>query len=219
MGHPACFLGGREAAHPPHHSPRRVSQPTCHSILTSAHSTHSTHSTHSSQRSASDCVRARFLPRGWLGMQANESCATAEREGAVDRSVQPGLKERLLSIQDWRGYHNPWMPDDDPGWCVRHWACVTAWLRLHSITACVLPCLFSPAGPSVRVLGAGRHSVHPSQTTWESRGNKPCAQTYARTYRRSPSPVTLSSIPLPLPLPPPTLVHSWRKRLFLHQPP
>lgn len=34
-------------------------------------------------------------------------------ESAVDRTVESGLRERLLSIPDWRGFNNPWMPADE----------------------------------------------------------------------------------------------------------
>lgn len=38
---------------------------------------------------------------------------TAEAESAVDRSVEPAVKQRLLNIRGWRGFNNPWMPGDD----------------------------------------------------------------------------------------------------------
>lgn len=31
----------------------------------------------------------------------------------MDRSVEPAVKQRLLSIPGWRGFNNPWMPGDD----------------------------------------------------------------------------------------------------------
>lgn len=34
-------------------------------------------------------------------------------ESAVDRTVEVGVRERLLSIPNWRGFNNPWMPIDE----------------------------------------------------------------------------------------------------------
>ena len=38
--------------------------------------------------------------------------AGAQRESDVDRTMQPSVKARLLSVRDWKGYRNPWMPED-----------------------------------------------------------------------------------------------------------
>ena len=37
----------------------------------------------------------------------------AVSESAVDRTVEVGVRERLLSIPNWRGFNNPWMPIDE----------------------------------------------------------------------------------------------------------
>ena len=39
--------------------------------------------------------------------------AVAEAASALDRSLQPEERQRLVSVRDWRGYRNPWMPEAD----------------------------------------------------------------------------------------------------------
>lgn len=39
--------------------------------------------------------------------------AVTQRESDVDRTLSPGIKAKLLSVKDWKGYHNPWMPADE----------------------------------------------------------------------------------------------------------
>lgn len=34
-----------------------------------------------------------------------------EHESQVDRTLSPHVKASLLSVRDWRGYRNPWMPE------------------------------------------------------------------------------------------------------------
>lgn len=36
-----------------------------------------------------------------------------EDESAVDRHVEPGMKQQLQGIKGWRGLNNPWMPEED----------------------------------------------------------------------------------------------------------
>ena len=37
----------------------------------------------------------------------------AVAESAVDRTVEAKMRAALLSIPGWRGFNNPWMPDDE----------------------------------------------------------------------------------------------------------
>ena len=39
--------------------------------------------------------------------------AAIEREFAVDRTMDAAVKQRLVSLPGWRGFDNPWMPEDD----------------------------------------------------------------------------------------------------------
>ena len=41
------------------------------------------------------------------------SSETIEREFAVDRTMDAEVKKRLISLPGWRGFNNPWMPEDD----------------------------------------------------------------------------------------------------------
>ena len=50
------------------------------------------------------CLRLRF---------ALYSESPLELESAVRRTVGAGTQERLLNIPSWRGFHNPWMAEDD----------------------------------------------------------------------------------------------------------
>lgn len=43
------------------------------------------------------------------------SCASTVRESDVDRTLGAGVREALVAIPDWRGWHNPWMPEDADG--------------------------------------------------------------------------------------------------------
>lgn len=44
-----------------------------------------------------------------------------EHESQVDRTLAPHIKASLLSVRDWRGYRNPWMPEG--GAVLYYWAC------------------------------------------------------------------------------------------------
>lgn len=37
--------------------------------------------------------------------------AGVQHESEVDRTLAPHVKASLLSVRDWRGYKNPWMPE------------------------------------------------------------------------------------------------------------
>ena len=50
-------------------------------------------------------------PESRMGFAGTPDVVAAE--SAVDRTVESGLRERLLSIPDWRGFNNPWMPNDE----------------------------------------------------------------------------------------------------------
>ena len=39
--------------------------------------------------------------------------AAIEREFAVDRTMDADVKARLIGLPGWRGFNNPWMPEDD----------------------------------------------------------------------------------------------------------
>jgi hypothetical protein len=41
------------------------------------------------------------------------AAGTTESESAVDRTVDPAVKQQLVNIRGWRGFNNPWMPADD----------------------------------------------------------------------------------------------------------
>lgn len=41
----------------------------------------------------------------------NPVLAGVEHESQVDRTLSPHIKANLLSVRDWRGYRNPWMPE------------------------------------------------------------------------------------------------------------
>ena len=41
----------------------------------------------------------------------NPVLAGVEHESQVDRTLSPHVKANLLSVRDWRGYRNPWMPE------------------------------------------------------------------------------------------------------------
>eukprot|EP00887_Chlorella_sp_A99_P007988 scaffold12.g7988.t1 len=55
------------------------------------------------------------VPEPWRKAETVDSCESAQRESDVDRTLQPSMKARLLSVRDWRGYRNPWMPEGDEG--------------------------------------------------------------------------------------------------------
>ena len=44
---------------------------------------------------------------------APESCDGLQRESDLDRTIQPSIKAKLMSVSDWKGYRNPWMPDGE----------------------------------------------------------------------------------------------------------
>lgn len=45
--------------------------------------------------------------------QAVESCDDVEKESNVDRAIRADIKEKLLEVKDWKGYRNPWMPEEN----------------------------------------------------------------------------------------------------------
>ncbi|KAG7674052.1 hypothetical protein Ndes2526B_g02467 [Nannochloris sp. 'desiccata'] len=47
------------------------------------------------------------------GIETHESCASIQHESDLDRTIQPSIKAKLKSVRDWKGYKNPWMPDDN----------------------------------------------------------------------------------------------------------
>ena len=57
------------------------------------------------------------LPEPWKavenGAHAEESCKEVEHESNVDRTIQPEIKAKLLEVKDWKGYRNPWMPEEN----------------------------------------------------------------------------------------------------------
>lgn len=52
------------------------------------------------------------VPEPWRAVEGL-TCDTVQRESDVDRSLQPGMKSKLISVRDWKGYKNPWMHNDD----------------------------------------------------------------------------------------------------------
>jgi len=75
--------------------------------------------------SLQDCsvceCEAEEVPQPWRdaekaaenGDQTHESCASIQHESDLDRTIQPSIKAKLKSVRDWKGYKNPWMPDDN----------------------------------------------------------------------------------------------------------
>ncbi|PRW61602.1 endoplasmic reticulum oxidoreductin 1 [Chlorella sorokiniana] len=53
------------------------------------------------------------VPEPWRKAEAVEACDSVEHESQVDRTLSPHVKANLLSVRDWRGYRNPWMPEGD----------------------------------------------------------------------------------------------------------
>lgn len=51
------------------------------------------------------------IPKPWREAEAVDSCESTAKESVVDRTLQPQMKARLLSVRDWRGFKNPWMPE------------------------------------------------------------------------------------------------------------
>lgn len=45
--------------------------------------------------------------------KSNFLLAAIEREFSVDRTMDAEIKQRLVSLPRWRGFNNPWMPEDD----------------------------------------------------------------------------------------------------------
>ena len=45
--------------------------------------------------------------------EPSESCASLKKESELDKTIQPSMRTRLTNIADWRGYKNPWMPNDN----------------------------------------------------------------------------------------------------------
>lgn len=39
--------------------------------------------------------------------------ADVKKESDIDRSIQPSMKARLMEVKDWKGYRNPWMPEEN----------------------------------------------------------------------------------------------------------
>ena len=46
----------------------------------------------------------------WLASLLGHA-ADVQLESDVDRTLAPHVKANLLSVRDWRGYRNPWMPE------------------------------------------------------------------------------------------------------------
>ncbi|PSC73520.1 endoplasmic reticulum oxidoreductin-1-like [Micractinium conductrix] len=53
------------------------------------------------------------VPEPWRKAEAVEPCDSVQHESAVDRTLSPHMRASLLSVRDWRGYKNPWMPEGD----------------------------------------------------------------------------------------------------------
>lgn len=53
------------------------------------------------------------IPEPWRKAEAVEACDSVQHESEVDRTLAPHVKASLLSVRDWRGYKNPWMPEGD----------------------------------------------------------------------------------------------------------
>ncbi|KAI3432253.1 hypothetical protein D9Q98_003814 [Chlorella vulgaris] len=53
------------------------------------------------------------IPEPWRKAEAVEACDSVQLESDVDRTLAPHIKASLLSVRDWRGYRNPWMPEGD----------------------------------------------------------------------------------------------------------
>lgn len=68
------------------------------------------------------------VPKPWMDAENGSAAAAAATEpacdsegapgvtvseSAVNREVDSNVRERLLSIRDWRGFNNPWMPNDE----------------------------------------------------------------------------------------------------------
>ncbi|EFN52155.1 hypothetical protein CHLNCDRAFT_26991, partial [Chlorella variabilis] len=51
------------------------------------------------------------VPEPWRKAEAVEGCDSVQLESNVDRTLAPHVKASLLSVRDWRGYRNPWMPE------------------------------------------------------------------------------------------------------------
>eukprot|EP00204_Picochlorum_oklahomense_P000794 CAMPEP_0118798906 /NCGR_PEP_ID=MMETSP1161-20130426/1231_1 /TAXON_ID=249345 /ORGANISM="Picochlorum oklahomensis, Strain CCMP2329" /LENGTH=492 /DNA_ID=CAMNT_0006726475 /DNA_START=88 /DNA_END=1566 /DNA_ORIENTATION=+ len=50
------------------------------------------------------------VPKPW---KEGESCDEVEQESHVDRTILPDIKTKLLEVKDWKGYKNPWMPEEN----------------------------------------------------------------------------------------------------------
>ena len=60
------------------------------------------------------------IPQPWREAETStvvepppESCASIQHESDLDRTIQPSIRAKLMSVPDWKGYKNPWMPDDE----------------------------------------------------------------------------------------------------------
>lgn len=56
------------------------------------------------------------IPEPWRKeeeMHDKESCDSLQRESNIDRTILPSMKAKLMSVHDWKGYRNPWMPDEN----------------------------------------------------------------------------------------------------------
>jgi len=54
------------------------------------------------------------IPEPWRKeeeLHDKESCDSLQRESNIDRTILPSMKAKLMSVHDWKGYRNPWMPD------------------------------------------------------------------------------------------------------------
>ena len=61
------------------------------------------------------------VPSPWREAEKNaetdvpppDSCEGVQHESDLDRTIQPSIRAKLMSVRDWKGYKNPWMPDDN----------------------------------------------------------------------------------------------------------
>ncbi len=55
------------------------------------------------------------IPEPWREEenQLKESCDSMKQESDIDKTIQPSMKAKLMNVKDWKGYRNPWMPDDN----------------------------------------------------------------------------------------------------------
>ena len=61
----------------------------------------------------SRCRSPGITAADWRERCGAAGAAALEAEAAVDRSVDADTRARLAGIAGWRGFNNPWMPEDD----------------------------------------------------------------------------------------------------------